>query len=126
MTDNGVTLGPPVQLAPESRLMSEPSARKSPTNRERGPSGPTPKASRAGEMADRETQVAVVEQFFEGPADLDRLSLLHDDCEWWNGIGKFPGAPGQTVFRGKQEIGDVVLGRMPAPRPPDRPNVGRR
>ena len=30
---------------------------------------------------DRETQIAVVEQFFEGPPDLDRLSLLHDDCD---------------------------------------------
>ena len=35
---------------------------------------------------------------------------MSDDCEWWNGLAKFPAAPGQTVFRGKHEIGDVVLG----------------
>ena len=46
------------------------------------------------DRTDRDAQVAVVEQFFEGPPDLDRLSLLHDDCEWWNGIGRFPSAPG--------------------------------
>jgi len=67
-------------------------------------------------MATRDEQLAVVEQFFEGPADLDRLSLMHDDVEWWNGLGRFPSAPGQTVFRGRQEVGDVVLGRRPGPR----------
>src|SRR3954453_18954499 len=71
-------------------------------------------------MVDRVAQMAAVEQFFDGPPDLDRLSLLRDDCEWWNGIGTFPSAPRRTVFRGKQEIGDVVLGRAPASarRPP--------
>ena len=77
-------------------------------------------------MGNQEAQIAVVQQFFEGPPDLDRLSLLHDDCEWWNGIGTFPSAPGQTVFRGKQEIGDVVLGRAPAPRAPSGQKVGRK
>ena len=65
---------------------------------------------------DRERNLEVVEQFFSGPRDLDRLSLLSDDCEWFNGIGKFPAAPGQTTFRGKDEIGRIVLGRAPSPR----------
>ena len=45
-----------------------------------------------------EHNLEVVEQFFNGPRDLDRLSLMSDDCEWFNGIGKFPAAPG--VWRG--------------------------
>ena len=67
--------------------------------------------------SDRTHHLEVVEQFFSGPRDLDRLSLLSDDCEWFNGIGKFPAAPGQTVFRGKDEIGRVILGRAPSPLP---------
>jgi nitroreductase len=54
---------------------------------------------------------ATVHAFFEGPRDLDRLSLLAPDCEWWNGLGRLPGAEGQTVFRGRDEIGRVLLGR---------------
>lgn len=63
----------------------------------------------------RERNLATVTQFFEGPRELDRLSLLAPECEWWNGIGEFPGAPGQTVFRGHDEIGRHILGRAPAP-----------
>jgi nitroreductase/ketosteroid isomerase-like protein len=66
-------------------------------------------------MATGEQQRKAVDDFFDGPRDLDRLSLMSDDVEWWNGLGKFPGAPGQTVFRGKDEIGAQVLGRAPAP-----------
>ena len=66
---------------------------------------------------DPDHHLHVVKQFFDGPRDLDRLSLLSDDCEWFNGIGKFPAAPGQTVFRGKDEIGRVILGRAPSPTP---------
>jgi nitroreductase/ketosteroid isomerase-like protein len=76
-------------------------------------------------MATREQQLEVVEQFFGGPRELDRLSLMSDDVEWWNGLGKFPGAPGQTVFRGKEEIGAQVLGRAPAPTPPNGRRVDR-
>jgi len=67
-------------------------------------------------MATRDEHLAAVGQFFEGSPDLDRLSLLADDCEWWNGLGRFPAAPGQTVFRGTQEVGDIVLGRAGGPR----------
>jgi nitroreductase len=73
----------------------------------------------------RAKQLAVVDDFFSGPRDLDRLSLMSDDVEWWNGIGKFPGAPGQTVFRGKHEIGAIVLGRAPAPAQPNGRRVDR-
>jgi hypothetical protein len=68
-------------------------------------------------MATREEQLHAVDQFFDGPRELDRLSLMSDDVEWWNGLGKFPGAPGQTVFRGKDEIGAQVLAgpRRPSP-----------
>ncbi len=76
-------------------------------------------------MATREQQLDVVDQFFDGPRDLDRLSLMSDDVEWWNGMGKFPGAPGQTVFRGKDEIGARVLGRAPAPPQPNGRRVDR-
>ncbi len=62
-------------------------------------------------MADRDHQLDVVERFFTGPRELDRLTLLAENCEWWNGIGTFPTAAGQTVFRGRQEIGDVILAR---------------
>ena len=74
---------------------------------------------------DRQRNLEVVERFFSGPRDLDRLSLLSDDCEWFNGIGKFPAAPGQTVFTGKDEIGRVVLGRAPSPPPPSGRTVDR-
>jgi nitroreductase len=74
---------------------------------------------------DRQRNLEVVERFFSGPRDLDRLSLLSDDCEWFNGIGKFPAAPGQTVFTGKDEIGRVVLGRAPSPPPPSGRRVDR-
>ena len=76
-------------------------------------------------MATREQQLDVVEQFFSGPRELDRLSLMSDDVEWWNGLGKFPGAPGQTLFRGKDEIGAQVLGRAPAPPQPNGRRVDR-
>jgi nitroreductase len=75
--------------------------------------------------SDREHNLEVVDQFFTGPRDLDRLSLMSDDCEWFNGIGKFPAAPGQTVFRGKNEIGRVILGRAPSPPPPSGRKVDR-
>ncbi|HEX7096505.1 MAG TPA: nitroreductase family protein [Acidimicrobiales bacterium] len=77
------------------------------------------------DAAKRERQLEVVTQFFEGPRDLDRLSLMSDDVEWWNGIGKFSSAPGQTVFRGKDEIGAIVLGRAPAPPQPNGRRVDR-
>ncbi len=76
-------------------------------------------------MSSRDEQLAVVEQFFEGPRELDRLSLMSDDVEWWNGLGKFPGAEGQTVFRGKDEVGAKVLGRAPAPPQPNGRRVDR-
>ena len=74
---------------------------------------------------DRQRNLEVVERFFSGPRDLDRLSLMSDDCEWFNGIGKFPAAPGQTMFMGKDEIGRVVLGRAPSPPPPSGRTVDR-
>jgi nitroreductase/ketosteroid isomerase-like protein len=64
-----------------------------------------------------EHHLEVVEQFFSGPRDLDRLSLMSEKAEWFNGIGKFPAAPGQTTFVGKDEIGRIVLGRAPSPTP---------
>jgi nitroreductase/ketosteroid isomerase-like protein len=76
-------------------------------------------------MATREQQLEAVDQFFDGPRELDRLSLMSDDVEWWNGLGKFPGAPGQTVFRGRDEIGAQVLGRAPAPPQPNGRRVDR-
>jgi nitroreductase/ketosteroid isomerase-like protein len=76
-------------------------------------------------MPTREQMLDVVDQFFDGPATLDRLSLMSDDVEWWNGIGKFPAAPGQTVFRGKDEIGRIVLGRAPSPPQPNGRPVDR-
>jgi nitroreductase/ketosteroid isomerase-like protein len=75
--------------------------------------------------SDRDRNLAVVEQFFTGPRELDRLSLMSPDCEWWNGMGRFPGAPGQTVFRGHDEIGRLVLGRAPAPPQPNGRRVDR-
>jgi nitroreductase/ketosteroid isomerase-like protein len=74
---------------------------------------------------DRARNLEVVERFFSGPRDLDRLSLMSDDCEWFNGIGKFPAAPGQTIFRGKDEIGRVILGRAPSPPPPSGRTIDR-
>lgn len=76
-------------------------------------------------MPTRDQQLAVVEQFFDGPRSLDRLSLMSDDVEWWNGLGKFPAAPGQTLFRGKDEIGRLVLGRAPSPPQPNGRPVDR-
>ena len=76
-------------------------------------------------MSDRVHNLGVVEQFFGGGRDLDRLSLMAEDCEWWNGIGKFPSAPGQTVFRGRDEIGRIVLGRAPSPPQPNGRHVDR-
>src|SRR5947209_1102269 len=70
-------------------------------------------------------QRAVVQQFFEGPRELDRLSLMSDDVQWWNGLGEFPSAPGQTEFRGKDEIGAILLGRAPAPPQPNGRRVDR-
>ena len=76
-------------------------------------------------MPTRDEQLKAVDDFFDGPRELDRLSLMSDDVEWWNGLGKFPGAPGQTLFRGKDEIGAQVLGRAPAPPQPNGRRVDR-
>lgn len=76
-------------------------------------------------MATREEHLEVVRQFFEGPRDLDRLTLLADDAEWWNWFGKLPAAPGQVVFRGKDEIGRILLGRAPSPPQPNGRPVDR-
>lgn len=75
--------------------------------------------------AGRDARLDVVEQFFTGPRTLDRLSLLSDDVQWWNGLGEFPGAPGKTRFVGKDEIGALVLGRAPAPPQPNGRRVDR-
>ncbi len=84
----------------------------------------TPTADSGG-MADEHANRETVEQFFSGPRELDRLSLMSDDVEWWNGLGKFPAAPGQKVFRGKDEIGRILLGRAPSPRQPNGRHVDR-
>jgi nitroreductase len=76
-------------------------------------------------VSTREQQLEVVDRFFDGPRELDRLSLMTDDVEWWNGLGKFPAAPGQTVFRGKDEVGRLVLGRAPSPPQPNGRPVDR-
>jgi nitroreductase/ketosteroid isomerase-like protein len=76
-------------------------------------------------MGDREHQLEVVRQFFDGPRDLDRISLMSEDVEWWNGMGTFPAAPGQRLFRGRDEIGRVLLGRAPSPPQPNGRPVDR-
>lgn len=73
----------------------------------------------------RERNLETVRLFFEGPRELDRLSLMAEDVEWWNGIGTFPAAPGQTLFRGRDEIGRIVLGRAPSPPQPNGRKVDR-
>ena len=52
----------------------------------------------------REHNLEVVEQFFSGPRELDRLSLMSDDCEWFNGIGKFP-APAELLATARSLVG---------------------
>ncbi len=79
----------------------------------------------ASDATGAQYRLDAVRAFFEGPRELDRLSLLTPDAEWWNGIGKFPGAPGQTVFRGHDEIGRLILGRAPAPAQPNGRRVDR-
>ncbi len=74
---------------------------------------------------DRERNIAVVESFFTAGREVDRLSFLADDCEWWNGLGKFPAAPGKTVFTGHGEIGAYILGRAPSPPQPNGRRVDR-
>ncbi len=64
----------------------------------------------------RERNLEAVGLFFEGPRELDRLSLMAPECEWWNGLGRLPGGEGQTVFRGTEEIGRVILNRGGAKR----------
>ncbi len=73
----------------------------------------------------RERNLMTVEQFFVAGRDVDRLSFMTDDVEWWNGLGKFPSAPGQTVFRGKDEVGARILGRAPSPPQPNGRHVDR-
>ena len=75
--------------------------------------------------AERARNVETVESFFTAGRDVDRLSFLSDDIEWWNGLGKFPAAPGQTVFRGKDEVGARILGRSPSPPQPNGREVDR-
>src|SRR5262245_5093237 len=55
--------------------------------------------------------VETVRLFFEGDRSVDRLSLLADDCVWWNGMGRLPGAEGDTEFRGRDRIGEILLAR---------------
>lgn len=74
---------------------------------------------------DRERNVAVVESFFTAGREVDRLSFLTEDCEWWNGLGKFPAAPGKTVFTGHEEIGAYILGRASSPPQPNGRRVDR-
>jgi nitroreductase/ketosteroid isomerase-like protein len=75
--------------------------------------------------AAREANLRSVHEFFVAGRDVDRLSFMTDDVEWWNGLGKFPAAPGQTVFRGKEEIGARILGRAPSPPQPNGRHVDR-
>jgi nitroreductase len=77
------------------------------------------------DVNDRDHHLDTVDRFFNGPLDIDRLSFMSDDCEWFNGLGKFPAAPGVTVFRGKDEIGRVILGRAPSPPPPSGRKIDR-
>jgi nitroreductase/ketosteroid isomerase-like protein len=76
-------------------------------------------------MTTRAQNLEAVERFFTAGRDVDRLSFMSDDVEWWNGLGKFPAAPGQTIFRGKDEIGARILGRAPSPRQPNGRHVDR-
>ena len=73
----------------------------------------------------RTQNLDVVERFFASGPELDRTSVMSEDCEWWNGMGKFPGAPGQTLFRGRDEIGRLILGRAPSPPQPNGRRVDR-
>ena len=74
-------------------------------------------------MSDRNK--SAVEQFFVAGREVDRLSFMTEDIEWWNGLGKFPAAPGQTVFRGKDEVGARILGRAPSPPQPNGRRIDR-
>ncbi|MSW57084.1 MAG: hypothetical protein F2835_09995, partial [Actinobacteria bacterium] len=74
-------------------------------------------------MSDRNK--SAVEQFFVAGREVDRLSFMTEDIEWWNGLGKFPAVPGQTVFRGKDEVGARILGRAPSPRQPSGRRIDR-
>jgi nitroreductase/ketosteroid isomerase-like protein len=49
--------------------------------------------------------------FFEGDRSLDRASLLTEECVWWNGMGRLPGAEGTTEFVGRDQIAEFLLGR---------------
>ncbi len=73
----------------------------------------------------RQHNLDTVETFFTAGREIDRLTFLTDDCEWWNGLGKFPAAPGQTVFKGKDEIGARILGRAPSPPQPNGRGIDR-
>jgi nitroreductase/ketosteroid isomerase-like protein len=57
----------------------------------------------------RNTETAT--RFFEGDRSLDRTLLLAEDCVWWNGMGRLPGAEGQVEFVGREEIAEILLGR---------------
>jgi len=46
---------------------------------------------------DRTHHLDVVDQFFTGSRDLDRLSLMSDGCEWFNGIT--PREPAASFLR---------------------------
>ena len=74
---------------------------------------------------ERSRNVETVESFFTAGREVDRLSFMSEDIEWWNGLGKFPAAPGQTVFRGKDEVGARILGRAPSPAQPNGRHVDR-
>jgi nitroreductase len=52
-----------------------------------------------------------VRLFFEGDRSVDRLGLLAETCRWWNGLGRLPGAEGQTEFVGRDQIGEFLLAR---------------
>ena len=52
-----------------------------------------------------------VRLFFEGDRSVDRLALLADNCVWWNGLGRIPGAEGTTEFVGRDAIGEFLLAR---------------
>ena len=72
-----------------------------------------------------EKNKAAVEQFFVAGREVDRLSFMTDDVVWWNGLGKFPAVPGQTFFRGKEEVGARILGRAPSPPQPNGRPIDR-
>jgi ketosteroid isomerase-like protein len=57
---------------------------------------------------EEERNLQVVHKIFDPPPGFEFVSVIADDCVWWNALAELPGAKGVTEHRGKARVLQIL------------------